>query len=37
MRFPHWRGNRQQQLEQEISSHLEMAKRDRLARGESAT
>ncbi len=36
MRFPLWRGNRQQQLEQEIGSHLEMAKRDRLARGESA-
>jgi predicted permease len=36
MRFPLWRGSRQQQLEQEISSHLEMAKRDRLARGESA-
>jgi putative ABC transport system permease protein len=36
MRFPLWRGNRQRQLEQEIGSHLEMAKRDRLARGESA-
>jgi predicted permease len=36
MRFPLWRGNRQRQLEQEISSHLEMAKGHRLARGESA-
>jgi predicted permease len=36
MRFALWRGKRQQHLEQEISSHLEMAKRDRLARGESA-
>jgi predicted permease len=36
MRFPLWRGKRQQQLEQEIDSHLAMAKRDRLDRGVSA-
>jgi len=36
MRLPFWRGKRQQQLEQEIAGHLEMAKRDRLDRGESA-
>jgi predicted permease len=36
MRFPFWRGKRQQQLEQEIAGHLEMAKRERLDRGESA-
>jgi predicted permease len=36
MRFPLWRGKRQQQLEQEIAGHLEIAKRDRLDRGDSA-
>src|ERR1700756_2123702 len=36
MRFPFGRGKRQQQLDQEIAGHLEMAKRERLDRGESA-
>jgi putative ABC transport system permease protein len=35
MRFPLWR-HREEELEEEIRSHLEMAKRDRLERGESA-
>jgi putative ABC transport system permease protein len=34
MRLPVWRGKRQQQLKHEIDSHLEMAKLDRLDRGE---
>jgi predicted permease len=35
MKFPPWRGKQQRQLKEEIDSHLEMAKRDRLDRGES--
>jgi putative ABC transport system permease protein len=36
MRFPLWRNKRQQHLEHEIETHLQMAKRDHLDRGESA-
>jgi predicted permease len=36
MKFPFWPSKKRQQLENEIDSHLEMAKRDRLERGESA-
>src|SRR5262245_3944954 len=36
MRFPLWRRRREEELEEEIRSHLEMAKRERLERGESA-
>jgi putative ABC transport system permease protein len=36
MRFPLWRRRRDEELEEELRSHLEMAKRDRLERGESA-
>jgi len=37
MKFPLWRRHRRdEQLEEEIRTHLEMAKRDRMQRGESA-
>jgi putative ABC transport system permease protein len=36
MKFPLWRRRREEELEEEIRSHLEMAKRERLERGESA-
>src|SRR5262245_24861008 len=36
MKFPLWRRRREEELEEEIRSHLELAKRDRLERGESA-
>jgi putative ABC transport system permease protein len=36
MRFQVWRHRREEELEEEIRSHLEMAKRDRMERGESA-
>jgi predicted permease len=36
MRFPFWRSKPQKQLEQEIASHLAMAKSDHLERGESS-
>jgi len=35
MKFPPWR-RREQELEEEIQSHLQMAIRDRIERGESA-
>src|SRR5436853_1605405 len=35
MRFPLWRRRREEELEEEIRSHLEMAKRDRIERGET--
>jgi putative ABC transport system permease protein len=35
VRLPLWRRNQQEQLEQEINGHLEMAKRERIERGES--
>src|ERR1051326_4034759 len=35
MRFPLWRRQREEELEEEIRSHLEMAKRDRIGRGET--
>jgi putative ABC transport system permease protein len=35
MKLPSWPGKKQQQLEKEIDSHLEMAKRDRVDRGET--
>ena len=34
MRLPMWRRTRQEQLEEELRSHLEMATRDRMDRGE---
>ena len=35
MRFPLWRRQRRdEELEEEIQAHLEMAKRDRMERGE---
>jgi putative ABC transport system permease protein len=34
MKFPLWRRRRQEQLEEELRSHLEMAARDRIDRGE---
>jgi predicted permease len=36
MKFPIWRRRREEELEEEIKAHLEMAKRDRIERGESA-
>jgi putative ABC transport system permease protein len=37
MRFPFWRRQRQdKELEEEIQAHLEMAKRDRMERGQTA-
>jgi putative ABC transport system permease protein len=37
MRFPRWRRQRrEEELEEEIQAHLEMAKRDRMERGETA-
>jgi predicted permease len=36
MKLPFWRSRKRQQLEQEIESHLAMAQRDRVERGESA-
>jgi putative ABC transport system permease protein len=36
MRFPLWRRRREEELEEEIQSHLRMAIRDRMERGESA-
>jgi putative ABC transport system permease protein len=36
MKFPLWRRRREQQLEDEIRSHLEMAKKERMDRGESS-
>jgi predicted permease len=36
MKFSLWRRRREEELEEEIRSHLEMAQRDRLERGESA-
>ena len=36
MKFPWQRGRNQQELEQELQSHLEMASSDRVERGESA-
>jgi predicted permease len=36
MKLPFLGGKRQQEIEKEIGSHLEMARRDRLERGESA-
>ena len=35
MKFPLWRRRRDEELEDEIRSHLEMAARDRIERGES--
>src|SRR5262245_2147332 len=35
MKFPLWRRRRDEELEEEIRSHLEMAARDRIERGES--
>src|SRR5262245_32248923 len=35
MKFPLWRRRRDEELEEEIRSHLEMATRDRIERGES--
>jgi hypothetical protein len=35
MKLPVWRNRQQRRLQQEIDSHLEMAKRDRLDRGET--
>lgn len=37
MKLPWRRKERQQQLEEEIQSHLDMASRDRMDRGESAS
>jgi predicted permease len=34
VRFPLWRSKQQEQLDEEINGHLEMAKRDRIDRGE---
>jgi predicted permease len=36
MKFPLWRRRREEELEEEIQSHLEMARRDRMERGETA-
>ena len=36
MKFPPWRRRREEELEEEIQSHLQMAIRDRMERGESA-
>ncbi len=36
MRLPFWRRRRDQELREEIESHLEMAKRDRIERGQTA-
>jgi hypothetical protein len=36
MKFPFWRRRREEELEEEIQSHLQMAIRDRMERGESA-
>jgi predicted permease len=36
MKFPLWRRRREEELEEEIQSHLQMAIRDRMERGESA-
>ena len=36
MKFPLWRRRREEELEEEIQSHLQMAIRDRIDRGESA-
>jgi putative ABC transport system permease protein len=36
MRFPLWGRRQEEELEEEIKAHLEMAKRDRMERGESA-
>jgi predicted permease len=36
MKFPPWRRRREEELEEEIQSHLRMAIRDRMQRGESA-
>src|SRR5262245_22480902 len=36
MKFPLWRRRREEELEEEIQSHLRMAIRDRMERGESA-
>jgi putative ABC transport system permease protein len=36
VRFPLWRRNQQEQLEEEINGHLEMAKREHIDHGESA-
>jgi putative ABC transport system permease protein len=35
VKFPLWRRKQQEQLEEEINGHLEMAKRERIDRGES--
>src|SRR5437870_2215021 len=35
MKFPLWRRRQDEELEEEIQSHLEMAKRDRIERGET--
>jgi putative ABC transport system permease protein len=35
MKFPLWRRRQEEELEEEIQSHLEMAKRDRIERGET--
>ncbi|HZS47482.1 MAG TPA: permease prefix domain 1-containing protein, partial [Blastocatellia bacterium] len=37
MRFPFWRRKREQELDDEINSHLKMATQDHLDRGESAS
>src|SRR5882724_3561825 len=37
MRFPIWRRRREQEMVEEIDNHLEMATRERIERGESAT
>ena len=36
MKLPLWRRRREEELEEEIQSHLQMAIRDRIDRGESA-
>jgi hypothetical protein len=36
MKFPLWRRHQEEELEEEIRSHLVMAKRDRMERGETA-
>src|SRR6266481_4668189 len=36
MRFPLWRRRQEEELEEEIQGHLEMAKRDLIERGETA-
>src|SRR5215475_11145385 len=36
MKLPLWRRRREEELEEEIQSHLQMAIRDRMGRGESA-